>query len=102
MALDHVVDAAQQVVTDRLELVKLEARVGLGEALRAGGYLFSAVLLGGLAWVAAMLLLYVALGASLAPSARLALIVGLNLLAAAAFVAAGVKHLRGMEKHGHS
>jgi hypothetical protein len=82
VALDRVVDAAQEVVSDHVRFARLEAKVTLVRTVEAIGMLILAATPGLLGWSALMAALHLVLAARLAPAWSLACIGILNLVPA--------------------
>ena len=96
-ALDRLVDAAQQVVADQVDLVRLEARETLRRTLSGAALLMLATLLAAMAWGAIMIAAHDLLAQRMAPWQSLGVIGLANGFLAAGAVTAGIRRARGPE-----
>jgi len=96
-ALDRVVDAAQQVVADQVDLALLEARETLRRTLSAAALLVLGTLLAAVAWCAIMIAAHELLVQRMAPWQSLGVIGLVNAFLAAGAAIAGVQRARGRE-----
>jgi hypothetical protein len=104
-ALDRLVDAAQQVVTDQVDLVRLEAHETLRRTLSGAALLMFGTLLAGMAWGAIMIAGHELLIQRMAPWQSLGVIGLVNGFLGAGAAIAGVRRARGretVEAHGAS
>jgi hypothetical protein len=94
-AIDRLAEAANSVVTDQIEVARLDLKVVGSRILRAAALFFASALVLGGAWTALTLAVYVLLAPQLSPEQRLGLIalahglLGLGLLLAGARVMKG-------------
>ena len=104
-ALDRLVDAAQQVVADQVDLVRLEARETLRRTLSGAALLMLGTLLAAMAWGALMVAAHELLVPRLAPWQSLGVIGLVNGFLGAGAAIAGIQRARGretVEAHGTS
>ena len=104
-ALDRLVDAAQQVVADQVDLVRLEARETLRRTLSGAALLMLGTLLAAMAWGALMVAAHELLVQRMAPWQSLGVIGLVNGFLGAGAAIAGVHRPRGretVEAHGTS
>jgi hypothetical protein len=96
-ALDHLVEAAQQVVADQVSLVRLEAHETLRRTLNGAALLMLGTLLAAMAWGAVMIAAHDLLAQRMAPWQSLGVIGLANGFLGAGAVIAGVRRARGRE-----
>jgi len=104
-ALDRLVDAAQQVVTDQVDLALLEAHETLRRTLSGAALLMLGTLLAAVAWGAIMIAAHELLVQRMAPWQSLGVIGLVNGFLGAGAAIAGVRRARGretVEGHGAS
>ncbi len=97
-ALTHVIEAGQQVILDRIELVRLDAREMLERALRASVFFAAGTLfvIGG--WAAIMAMAVILLDRALPLSASLALVGVVNGAIGAVLFVRGGREMNGGEE----
>lgn len=96
-AIDHLVDAAQGVVENQLELARLDVEQAVARALRSTVLIVIGVVLLGGALVALAMAAYAAMPDAYPPEQRLAVIAGVAIVLGVAFSIVGVRR---MGKHG--
>jgi len=96
-ALDRLVDAAQQVVADQIDLARLEARETLRRTLSGAALLMLGTLLAAMAWGAITIAVHGLLVQRMAPWQSLGVIGLVNGLLGAGAAMAGVQRARGRE-----
>ena len=96
-ALDRLVDAAQQVVGDQVDLARLEAHETLRRTLSGAALLMLGTLLAAMAWGAVMIAAHALLVQRMAPWQSLGVIGLVNGFLGAGVAIAGVQHARGRE-----
>ena len=96
-ALDRLVDAAQQVVTDQVDLALLEAHETLRRTLSGAALLMLGTLLAAMAWGAIMIAAHDLLAQRMAPWQSLGVIGLANGFLGASAVIAGLRSARGRE-----
>jgi hypothetical protein len=96
-ALDRLVDAAQQVVADQVDLALLEARDTLRRTLSGAALLMLGTLLAAVAWGAIMIAAHELLVQRMAPWQSLGVIGLVNGFLGAGAAIAGVRRARGRE-----
>jgi len=104
-ALDRLVDAAQQVVGDQVDLARLEAHETLRRTLSGAALLMLGTLLAAMAWGAIMIAAHGLLVQRMAPWQSLGVIGLVNGFLGAGAAIAGVQRARGretVEAHGTS
>jgi hypothetical protein len=104
-ALDRLVDAAQQVVADEVDLARLEAHEMLRRTLSGAALLMLGTLLAAMAWGAIMFAAHALLVQRMAPWQSLGVIALVSGFLGAGAAIAGVQRARGretVEAHGTS
>ena len=92
-AIEHVIDASERIIVDRIELMRLDTHETVSRTLRGASLLaLGGVLLCG-GWFAAMAIVVVALEEYGAPTAGYAIVFCLSLAAGASLVAFGMQRL---------
>ena len=97
-ALTHVIEAGQQVILDRIELARLDAREMLGRTLRASVFFATGTLFVVGGWAAIMAMAVILLDRALPLSASLALVGVLNGGIGAALFLRGGRAMNGGEE----
>jgi hypothetical protein len=96
-ALDHLVDAIQQVVADQVDLARLEAHETLRRTLSGAALLMLGTLLAAMAWGAIMIAAHELLVQRMVPWQSLGVIGLVNGFLGAGAAIAGVQRARGRE-----
>lgn len=92
-ALERVLNASQRVITDRIDLVRLESAAAISRALRGGALLgVGSILISG-GWFAAMAIVMVLLDEYVTPTAALAVVALLSVATGGSFVVLGLRRL---------
>ncbi len=92
-AFERVLTASQRVITDRIDLVRLESAATISHAIRGGALLgVGGILICG-GWFAAMGIVVVLLDAYVTLTAGLAVVALLSLAAGGSFVVLGLQRL---------
>ncbi len=92
-AIDHLVDAAQGVVENQLELARLEVESTVGRVLRSAVLVVIGALLLAGAGVAIAMAAYEAFPPAVTPAARLAIIAGVTGVLGLVLAAVGVARM---------
>ena len=93
-ALEHLVEGAQGVITDQLELARLEARDALIGSLTGGGVLLAAAVFVLVGWFALSMAAYTVLVQRLTPWASLCVLAAVNAAIGAVLASYGVARMR--------
>ena len=103
-ALEHVVDAGQRMIADRIDLVRLELTALAVRSLRGVVLMSAGAALGGVAWLGLMTVAVLLLERVWPLTASLAAVVVFNLALGGILVAVGVHATRvhpGERRHAH-
>src|SRR5574340_19251 len=93
-AFERVLNASQRVITDRVDLVRLESAAAISRAIRGGALLgVGGIFISG-GWFAVMAIVTNLVGAHVSPTAGLAVVAFLSGAAGGAFVVLGLRWLR--------
>lgn len=93
-AIDHLVEAAQGVVENQLELAKLDVELTVGRVARGGTLVGIGLILLALAAAFLAAAAYAAFPASWPPEQRLAIVAAVYAVLGTAFAMTGVRHAR--------
>jgi hypothetical protein len=94
-AIDHLVEAAQGVVENQLELAKLDVEMTVSRVVRGAALMVVGVFLLALATAISAVAAYATLPATWAPEQRLGLIAGVCALVGGGFAWLGARRVRG-------
>src|SRR5262245_21030409 len=93
-ALEHVVNASQHVITDHIDLVRLEMSEALSRTLRGVAFIVVGGVLGCFAWLGAMATIVALLATALTLPGGLAVVTVLSAGAATIFVQRGLRFVQ--------
>jgi hypothetical protein len=94
VALEHVIQASQRVITDRLDLLRLEVSESVGRGLRGAVLIGAGVLVGCCAWIALTGAVLAVLAMYLSLPASLLIVAALHAGAASVLIAGGIRDAR--------